>query len=276
MSLQDRKAEAPATVTPLYIGAVAAMFLLGAGLMGSNLPATPKAAMAPVAVTAPAAVTTAAKAPEAPAPAKAVEAPAAAPAAAPAKVAAADTPKPDVNVDELLQPGTLPENVLGDAKAPITIVEYASMSCPHCADFHNRVFPELKSKYLDTGKARMIFREYPLNPPAQTVAMLARCVGPMRYFAFVGTMFERQDEWLTDDFLPKVQDLTKQLGFTDESFKKCVTDPALLAGINASRERGETKFGVNSTPTFFINGIKLKGTHELKDFEAIMTPFMKG
>ena len=204
-------------------------------------------------------------------------APAAAPAAVTTKVTDAAAPKADVDVNDLLLPGALPENVLGDAKAPVTIVEYASMSCPHCADFHKRVFPELKTKYLDTGKARLIFREYPLNPPAQTVAMLARCVGPMRYFAFVGAMFERQDEWLTgDDFLPKVQALTKQLGFTDESFKKCVTDQALLTGINASRDRGQTKFGVESTPTFFVNGIKLKGTHEMKDFEAIMTPLLKG
>ncbi len=324
MNEQDRKIAAPANPTPLYIGAVAALLLLGSGLLGSHLPAT---AMAPVhdaaGMTAPAKAADGAamtktdtmakasdnmvKAPEPvamtkaaepamtkaaepamtkaaePAMTKAAEPAAAATMAAttptPAEKVAANTaaaPKPDVDPAELAKPGTLPDNVIGDANAPITVVEYASMSCPHCADFHKRVFPEFKAKYIDTGKARLIFREFPLNPPAQTVGMLARCVGPMRYFAFVGTMFDRQDEWLTnDDFLGKVQGLSKQMGFTDESFKKCITDPALLAGINASRERGD-KFGVDSTPTFFVNGVKLKGTHELKDFEAIMTPLMKG
>ena len=328
MAETDHKSTPPASPMPLYIGAVAALILLGAGMWGSHLPPT---AMAPAAaaMTAPAeasiatvdatakasmemvkaaepkaaepaivakaaepAMTKAAepaaamtKAAE-PAMAKAAEpvtaaATAATPTPAPAKMAAnaAPAPKPDVDVAELLKPGTLPDNVLGEATAPITIVEYASMSCPHCADFHKRVFPELKTKYIDTGKARMIFREFPLNPPAQTVAMLARCVGPMRYNAFVATMFERQDEWLTnDDFLGKVQGLSKQMGFTDDSFKKCITDPVLLKGINDSRERGD-KFGVNSTPTFFVNGVKLKGqngSHEMKDFEDLMTPFLKG
>ena len=317
MAETDRKSAPPASPMPLYIGAVAALLLLGAGMLGSHLPPTamaPAAAMtapakpadvamvkvdatakastemvktAEPAATAkaaePAAMTKAAepamtKAAEPVVATKAAEPAAAAATPAPAKVAgnAAAAPKPDVDVAELLKPGTLPDNVLGEATAPITIVEYASMSCPHCADFHKRVFPEFKTKYIDTGKVRMIFREFPLNPPAQTVAMLARCVGPMRYNAFVATMFERQDEWLTnDDFLGKVQGLSKQMGFTDESFKKCITDPVLLKGINDSRDRGD-KFGVNSTPTFFINGVKLKGNHEMKDFEDVMTPMMKG
>jgi protein-disulfide isomerase len=305
LSQTDSKSQATASATPLYIGAVAALVLLGSGLWGSNLPlgtVAPAAIPAPVAATAPAAepaamvnaaepatapATSAAATPAAPAaavataaaPAATAKAPEPAKAAEPAKVAetaAAPAPKPDVDVAELLKPGTLPDNVLGDANAPITIVEYASMSCPHCADFHKRVFPELKAKYIDTGKVRMIFREFPLNPPAQTVAMLARCVGPMRYNAFVATMFERQDDWLTnDDFLGKVQTMSKQMGFTDDSFKKCLGDSALLTGINDSRERGG-KFGVDSTPTFFVNGIKQKGSHELKDFEALMKPFMKG
>ena len=176
-----------------------------------------------------------------------------------------------------MAPGALPENVLGDAKAPVTIVEYASMDCPHCADFHNRVFPELKSKYIDTGKARLVFREYPLHPAAQSVFMLARCVGPMRYFAFVGVMFERQREWAaSDNVLPQLQALSKQLGFTDESFTKCLTDQKLIDGVKAVRDHAAEKFGVDSTPTFFVNGVKLNGKHEIKDFEDIMNPMMKG
>ena len=209
-------------------------------------------------------------------------APAAAPAADAAKVAQAATPavaaaKPDVDVAELMKPGTLPENVLGDAKAPITIVEYASMTCPHCADFHKRIFGDLKAKYIDTGKVRFVFREYPLDNLAAAVSELARCTGPMRYFAFVSTMYEHQAEWHTgDNDLPKLQEMAKQAGFTDESFKKCVGDQTLLTGITDVRTRANDKFGVDSTPTFFINGVKLKGSHEMKDFDDVITPMMKG
>ena len=270
MSPQDRRTEAAGSTTPLLLGLAAAIVLVGTSLFGSHLAgtATPPAAAAAVTSTSSTVTANVAAAP--------------ASSAKPADVKVADSssapaPKPDVNVDELLKPGPLPDNILGDAKAPVTIVEYASMSCPHCARFHKNVFPELKSKYLDTGKARLIFREYPLNPPAQTVAMLARCVGPMRYFAFVGTMFERQDDWLNDDFLANVQSLSKQMGFTDESFKKCITDPELLKGINVVHDGGD-KFGVNSTPTFFVNGVKLVTDHEveIKDFEKAMAPFLKG
>ena len=190
---------------------------------------------------------------------------------------AASLPKPNVSVDELMAPGPLPDNVLGDAKAPVTIVEYASMTCPHCADFHMHTFPELKTKYIDTGKVRLVFREFPLDNMAAAVSELARCLGPMRYFAFIGTMFDHQAEWHTgDNDLPKLQEMAKQAGFTDDSFKKCVTDQALLDNIKAVRARADEKFHVDSTPTFFINGVKLTGGHEIKDFDDALAPFLKG
>ena len=243
--------------------------------------ATPAPAPAPAA-TVVATTAAAAPAPVAAAATPAATAPAPAPAADATKVAQATTPaaaapKPDVDVAELMKPGTLPENVLGDAKAPITIVEYASMTCPHCADFHKRIFADLKAKYIDTGKVRFIFREYPLDNLAAAVSELARCTGPMRYFAFVSTMYEHQAEWHTgDNDLPKLQEMAKQAGFTDESFKKCVGDQTLLTGITEVRTRANDKFGVDSTPTFFINGVKLKGSHEMKDFDDVITPMMKG
>jgi protein-disulfide isomerase len=213
-----------------------------------------------------------------PAPAQAASGTAAQP-AAPAegtKTAAANLPKPDVPIDELMKPGPLPENTLGDPKAPVTVVEYASMTCPHCADFHKRVFPDFKKKYIDTGKVYFVFREFPLDDLALTVSMLARCTGPVRYFAFVSSMYERQDEWHTgDNDLPKLQALMKQAGFTDDSFKKCVTDQALLDGINKVQDKAEKTFNVHGTPTFFVNGGELKAGHELSDLDGAIAPFLK-
>ena len=272
MSPQDRKPELSGSPLPLWLGLAAAVVLLGASLLGSHLPSVPTPMVsAPSAATSStsAKIDTSATATKAAAPADTTKVASTASATPP--------PKPDVSVDELMKPGSLPENVLGDAKAPITIVEYASMTCPHCADFHKRIFPELKAKYIDTGKARLVFREYPLDNLAAAVSELARCTGPMRYFAFVGTMFEHQAEWHTgDNDLPKVQEMAKQAGFTDESFKKCVADQTLLTGIADVRTRGNDKFGVDSTPTFFINGVKLKGSHEVEDFDAVITPLLKG
>ena len=248
-----------------------------AAVATTAMTAAPAATPAPAAPAATVATAVAPAAPTTPVPSAADVDKKKAEVATVAATTAAPAPKPDVALDELMKPGTLPENVLGDAKAPITIVEYASMTCPHCADFHKRVFPELKTKYIDTGKARLVFREYPLDNLAAAVSELARCTGPMRYFAFVGTMFEHQAEWHTgDNDLPKLQEMAKQAGFTDESFKKCVADQALLTGITDVRTRANDKFSVDSTPTFFVNGVKLKGSHEVKDFEDIMTPFLKG
>jgi len=190
--------------------------------------------------------------------------------------AAGPAPTPDVPLDQLLAPGPLPDNVLGDAKAPVTIVEYASMTCPHCADFHKRVFPDFKAKYIDTGKVKLIFREFPLDNLAAAVSELARCLGPVRYFAFIGTMFDRQAEWHTgDNDLPKLQDISKQAGFTDDSFKKCVTDQKLLDGIKETRKIADEKYHVDSTPTFFVNGVKLKEGHEMADFDKVISAFIK-
>ena len=182
----------------------------------------------------------------------------------------------NIAVDELMKPGELPEIVVGKADAPCTIVEYASMTCPHCAAFHNTVYPQLKTKYIDTGKARLIFREYPLDDRAMAASMLARCVGGEGPAPFISELFKRQEQWAYAPgnlVVTKLFDLAKQAGFTQASFDKCLTDQKLLEQISAIRKRAGDKFTINATPTFFVNGTRLAGV-ALADFEKAIEPLL--
>jgi protein-disulfide isomerase len=182
----------------------------------------------------------------------------------------------EVSVDELLKPGPLPDLILGSAEAPITVVEYASMTCGHCASFHTKVFPTLKEKYVDTGKVRFIMREFPLDNLAAAASMLARCAGEGKTFPLISVLFAKQDDWafVKGDPRPELLKFAKQAGFTQESFEKCLTDQKLLEDISAVRSRGSETFGVNATPTFFVNGKKLNGV-ALEDFEKAFEPILK-
>ena len=183
----------------------------------------------------------------------------------------------EISVEELMKTDGLPDIVVGKADAPVTIVEYASMTCGHCADFHNGVYPKLKEKYIDTGKAKLIFREFPLDNIAAAVSMLARCVGGDGSPAFITEMFKRQRDWafVQGSPLPRLFELSRQAGFTQASFDKCLTDQKLLEQIEAGRKRAGEKFGVSATPTFFINGKKLTGV-TFADFEKAIDPLLKG
>ena len=174
----------------------------------------------------------------------------------------------EISVEELLKPGPLPDLIIGNADAPITVVEYASMTCGHCANFHTKVFPTLKEKYVDTGKVRFIMREFPLDNLAAAASMLARCAGEGKTFPLISALFAKQDDWafVKGDPRPELLKFAKQAGFTQESFEKCLTDQKLLEDISAVRSRGADTFGVSATPTFFVNGKKLNGV-ALEDFE---------
>src|SRR5436305_14782477 len=156
-------------------------------------------------------------------------------------------------VEGLMDPGPLSDQVLGAAEAPVTVIEYASMTCPHCAHFSETTFPEFKKRYIDTGKVRFIFREFPLDPLAAAGSMLARCAGKDKYFPMLETLFAQQKEWVVQKPLEPLLGIAKQAGFTQQSFDQCLANQQLLDGIEQSRTRA-TKLGVSSTPTFFING----------------------
>ena len=175
---------------------------------------------------------------------------------------------------ELLKPGALPERQLGKDDAKVTIVEYASMTCPHCAHFHETTLPELKTKYIDTGKARLIFREFPFDPRAEAGFMLARCAGD-NYFPMVDVLFKQQQNWaVAENVKDAMFQLSKLAGFTQESFNACLTDQKLLDQVRSVQKRGADEFKVDSTPTFFINGQTYKGALSIEEMSAIIDPLL--
>jgi protein-disulfide isomerase len=194
-------------------------------------------------------------------------------AAAPAPAApsvAAPAPSGKVDMAKLLEEGSLPEMTLGEADAPVTIVEYASMTCSHCASFHTDTLPTIKEKYIDTGKARLIFREFPFDPRAEAGFMLARCSDD-KYFAMVDVLFKQQRNWAAaDNAREALLQIARLGGFSQESFEACLTDQALLDNVRAVRLRGANDFGIDATPTFFINGNKYSGALKVDEMSAII------
>ncbi|MFD2056891.1 DsbA family protein [Mesorhizobium calcicola] len=196
--------------------------------------------------------------------------------ATPTTPAAATAPEAQGTVDmaELLKPGALPDKQLGKDDAKVTIVEYASMTCPHCAHFAETTFPDLKTKYIDTGKARYILREFPFDPSAEAGFMLARCAKD-NYFPMVDVLFRQQANWVG---VPNTKDallqISKLAGFTQESFEACLTDQKLLDDVRSVQKRGANEFKVDSTPTFFINGKTYKGAMSIAEMSAIIDPLL--
>lgn len=195
----------------------------------------------------------------------------------------------NVSPEELLKPGPMSELVMGKADAPITIVEYASMTCSHCASFHNNVLPALKEKYIDKGQVRLVFREFPLDDRAALASMTARCAGTEKALPLISALFTRQDDWAQsksiDELRGKLFALGQQTGLTKQAFDACIPlanesklSPAkekLLTDILMVRKRANETFGVVQTPTFFINGKKLDGV-TIEDFDKAIAPLIKG
>lgn len=182
----------------------------------------------------------------------------------------------DIKVEELMKPGELPDYVLGKEDAPNTIVEYSSLTCPHCADFHRDVLTKIKLKYIDTGKAKYILREFPLDNVAAAGFMLGRCVDKAKYYDFIEMLYANQEAWaFKDQPLVELQKFSKQAGFTDDSFTQCLRDEKNLKHIEWVRERGNKSFAIHATPTFFINGKRLKGGNGIEKFDEILEPQAK-
>ena len=165
---------------------------------------------------------------------------------------------------------------LGAKGAPVTIIEYASMTCSHCANFHMGPFKELKAKYIDTGKVRIIFREFPFDPVALQASMLARCVGEKRYFGMLNVLFKSQAKWAnSSEPQQALAKIARLGGFTEARFKACMTNQDLADIILKSRLNGSKKFGVDSTPSFIVNGVKTSGNMTVTEWDMLLATYLK-
>jgi len=176
---------------------------------------------------------------------------------------------------DLAPAGPLGDQAMGAENAPVTIIEYASMTCPHCAQFQARTFPKLKERYIDTGKVRFIFREFPLDPLAAGAFMLARCADKDKFFPIIDLLFSTQRDWVVPNPLQPLLNVAKQAGYTEETFNACLKNQQVLDGIQNVRDRAAKVLNVESTPTFFVNGKRVLGDVSIEDLEKEMKPYLK-
>ena len=159
--------------------------------------------------------------------------------------------------------------VLGDPDAPVEVIEYASMTCPHCRSFHETVFPLLKSRFIDTGMVRFVFREFPLDRYALMASMLARCGGEQRYFAIIDVLFSQQPNWTrVSDPVAALREIGISEGVPAEAFDACMTDESLADMIMNTRLDGHQRLNVNGTPTVFVNGEEVGNAHDFEELAA--------
>ena len=167
------------------------------------------------------------------------------------------------------------ERVLGNPNAKVTIIEYASLTCGHCAEFHTSVLPKLKTAYIDTGKVRLVFRDFPLDEMALRASALAHCSGPDRYFAFLGVLFTSQMTWArSNDPLAALTRLAKLGGMSDQQVEACYANKALTDRILATRLEAAQQYKIDSTPSFVINGTKHNGGYKFEDLERVINPLL--
>ena len=166
--------------------------------------------------------------------------------------------------------------VVGRNDAPVTIIEYFSLSCSHCAAFHADTFPKIKKTYIDTGKARLVYRDFPLGGLALAAALMARCAGPKRYFGFISLLFRNQKKWAQSKN-PRAALARIALfgGMGEKEFDACLKNEPLMNAIRSQREAGVKEHGVDSTPTFMIEGTKVSGAYPYDHFKKIIDEALK-
>lgn len=185
------------------------------------------------------------------------------------KTATPPVPQAPKGLSDLMEPGPMGDKFLGDENAPVTIIEYASMTCSHCAAFHEETLPTLTEKYLDTGKVRLILREFPFDPRAFAAFALARCADDKFYFPMIDVLFKQQAQWAqADDPRPPLLQIAKLAGFTQETFEACLKNQKVLDSVNSVKTKAENQYGVNATPYFFINGKKHNGDYSVEAMSA--------
>lgn len=178
-----------------------------------------------------------------------------------------------VDLAEFNKAPDLGEMSLGAPESKVTLTEYASATCPHCAAFHVETYGKLKAEYIDTNKIRFVFREFPLNDAALAAFMIARAAPKESYFPLIDAYFSTLQTWAADNWVEGLFNIAKQAGFTREKFDATLKDEKLAKSILAIRDQG-TKFGVNGTPTFFINGEIYEGERTIEAFKAKIDPML--
>jgi protein-disulfide isomerase len=181
-----------------------------------------------------------------------------------------------ISIMKLMAPSALPEMALGQPTAPVQMIEYASMTCSHCANFFSSSFDTLKKDYIDTGKVYFVFREFPLDKLAFAASIAARCTPADKFFPVIDALFSDQEKWaFVDNPAPALTTELTPFGFTPDSFAACLKKDDLASGINDIAQRAQSEFGVDSTPTFFINGEKHSGEMGVAKMKGILDPLLK-
>ena len=168
------------------------------------------------------------------------------------------------------------EKVLGKDDAPVTMVEYSSLGCPHCANFHRETLPQIKKTYIDTGKVRLVFHDFPFGGVALAAHMLARCAAPNRFFGFIEVLFRSQAQWAqSNNPRAALLQVARLGGMSEKDFEACLKNEPLMNSIRGGADAANKELGVESTPTFFINGTKVSGARPFADFQDVIEKALK-
>jgi len=187
---------------------------------------------------------------------------------------AAATANPEVT-DALAVAGPMGDYALGADDAPVTFYEYSSLTCNHCSAFHLQSFPEIKEKYIETGKVRWVVRAFPFDPAAPAAVMLARCSGEDRYYKFLDVLFEQQPQWaFQGNPGENLEAIAKQGGFSGEAYEAGIQNEEIFAHVREVQARGQEVYGVRSTPSFFVNGQKVEGALPFSEFEEVLLKYL--